>query len=80
MVSGYDVKLSKLSVNIKKHVIWLLLPFVSFLQMFEPRKVHNMLCFMLDLEYKNLCFMYFFIGLQEGIEVVWDYDKRSQCR
>jgi len=47
--------------------------------MFETRKVHNMLYFMLDPQYKNVCFMYFFIGLQEGIEVVRDYDKRSQC-
>jgi hypothetical protein len=55
---------------ISKNAIYFSLPFVSFLQMSEPRKVHNMFCFMLDPQYKNLCFMHFFIGLQQGIEVV----------
>jgi hypothetical protein len=54
-IGGYlDVELIKLPKNIKRQVISVLDPFLSFLRRFEPKKVHNMLCLMLDPWYKNL--------------------------
>ncbi len=48
-IGGYlDVELIKLPFNIKRQMILVLDPFLSFLWRFEPKKAHNMLCFMLD--------------------------------
>jgi len=46
---GYvDVKLEKCTMDISKGLC-VLDPFLCFSQNFEPKKVHNMLCVMLDL-------------------------------
>ncbi len=36
-----------------------------------------MLCLMLDLRFKNFCFVSFFIGCEEGVNIVKEYDRRS---
>jgi len=43
-----DVELIKLTINNKSLMILVLNPFLFFLQRFEPKKVDNMACFMLD--------------------------------
>jgi hypothetical protein len=48
-ISGYlDVELIELAINIKRQVISVSDPFLSFLRRFEPKKTHNMLCLMLN--------------------------------
>jgi hypothetical protein len=77
-IGGYlDVELIKLPKNIKRQVISVLDPFLSFLGRFEPKKVHNMLCLMLDPWYKNLCFVSSFIERDIGKLIVNEYDEKS---
>jgi hypothetical protein len=47
-------ELSLLASNIKREVINVLGSFLSFLKVYDKRKAHNMISFMLDPKYKNL--------------------------
>jgi hypothetical protein len=51
-----------LASNIRKEVCGLLDSLFSFLKKFDEKKSHNMLILMLDLRFKNLSLMSFFIG------------------
>jgi hypothetical protein len=77
-IGGYlNVELIKFTINIKRQVILVLDPFLSFLWRFEPKKAHNMLCLMLDPWYKNLCLVFSFIGCDIGKLIVNEYDEKS---
>ncbi len=77
-IGGYlDVELIKLTINIKRQVILVLDPFLCFLQKFEPKKTHNMLCLMLDPRYKNLHLISSFIGCDISKLIVNEYDENS---
>jgi hypothetical protein len=54
-----------LASNIRKEVCGLLDSLFSFLKKFDEKKSHNMLILMLDLRFKNLSLMSFFIGHEE---------------
>jgi hypothetical protein len=45
---NFDGELIFLKVRMQKQIIIVLEPFFSFMLGFQPRKVHNMLTFMLD--------------------------------
>ncbi len=40
-------------------------------------KSHNILCLMLDLKFKNICLIIFFIGYEKGVSIVEEYDRQS---
>ncbi len=54
-------ELSLLASNIKREVINVLNFFLSFLKVYDKRKVHDMISLMLDLRYKNLCIVPSFV-------------------
>ncbi len=77
-IGGYlNVELIELAINMKWQVILVLDPFLSFLWRFKLKKAHNMLCFMLDPQYKNLHLMSSFIRRDIGRLIVNEYDEKS---
>ncbi len=49
-------------------------PFFSFMLSFQPNKVHNMLAFMLDPQYKGLGLVVWYVGKQMALHIVGEYD------
>jgi hypothetical protein len=60
--------------NIKIEVCGVLDNFLSFLKKFDEKKTHNMLALMLDSRFKSLCLVSSFIGHDQGITIVEEYD------
>jgi hypothetical protein len=69
-------ELSLLAFNIKKEVINVLDSFLSFLKVYDKRKAHNMTSLMLDLRYKSFRIISSFIGMEQGVAFVEEYDKK----
>jgi len=51
--------------------------FLSFLKVYDKRKTHNMIFLMLNLRYKNLCIVSSFVGKEQGVVLVEEYDNKS---
>jgi hypothetical protein len=49
----------------------------SFPKNYEQRKAHNMLYLMLDPWFKSLCLVSSFVGCEQGIYIVEEYDRKS---
>jgi hypothetical protein len=71
------LELSLFISNIKKEVCGVLDSFLSFLKKYEERKTHNMLSLMLDSQFKNLHLVSSFVGCEQGISIVQEYDRKS---
>ncbi len=65
-----------LAFNIRKEVCGVLNSFLSFLKKFD-KKTHNMLVLMLDTRLKSLCLVSSFIGRDQGVAIVEQYDTMS---
>ncbi len=63
--------------NIRKEVCGVLDSFLSFLRRFENRKAHNMLSLMLDPKFKSFCLVFSFVGREESVNIVDEYDRRT---
>jgi hypothetical protein len=63
--------------NIIREVINVLDSFLSFLKVYDKRKSHNMISLMLNLKYKSLCLISSFVGKEQGVAHVEEYDKKS---
>jgi hypothetical protein len=74
---GVALELICLASNIRREVCGILDSFLSFLKKFDDRKTHNMLAQMLNTRFKNLCLMFFFIGRDQGVAIVEQYDTMS---
>jgi hypothetical protein len=70
-------ELSLLAFNIRKEVINVLDSFLSFLKVYDKKKTHNMIFSMLDLRYKILRIISSFVGREQGVVLVEEYDKKS---
>jgi myosin-crossreactive antigen len=70
-------ELSLLVSNIRREVINVLDSFLSFLKVYDKRKAHNMIPLMLDPRYKNLCIVSSFVGREQGVALVEEYDRKS---
>jgi len=70
-------ELSFLASNIRREVINVLDSFLSFLKVYDKRKVHNMISLMLDLRYKNLHVVSSFVGREQNVVLVEKYDRKS---
>jgi hypothetical protein len=64
-------------VFFRKEVCGVLDSFLSFLKKFDERKSHNMLVLMLDLRFKSLCLAFSFIGCDQRVAIVEEYDTMS---
>jgi hypothetical protein len=72
----YD-ELSLLTFNIRREVINVLDSFLSFFKKYENKKVHNMIYLMLDPRFKSLCIISSFVGREQGVVLVEEYDRKS---
>jgi hypothetical protein len=70
-------ELSLMASNIRREVINVLDSFFSFLKKYENRKTHNMISLMLDPKFKNLHIVSSFVGREQGVAVVEEYDKKT---
>jgi len=70
-------KLSFLASNIRKELINVLDYFLSFLKIYDKKKGHNMISLMLDPRYKSLCIVSSFVGREQGVAFVEEYDRKS---
>ncbi len=75
--STITLELSLFASNIKKEVYSVLDSFLSFLKNYEERRVHNMLYLMLDSRFKSFCLVSSFVGHEQGISIVKEYDRKS---
>jgi len=73
-------ELSLLAFNIRREVINVLDFFLSFLKKYENKKAHNMISLMLDPRFKNLCIISSFVGREQGVALVEEYDRKSLYR
>jgi hypothetical protein len=71
------LELSLFISNIKKEVCGVLDSFLSFLRKYEKRKAHNMFSLMLDPRLKSLCLIFSYVGREQGISIVEEYDWKS---
>jgi hypothetical protein len=69
-------ELSLLSSNIRREVINVLNSFLSFLKKYENMKVHNMISLMLNPKFKSLCMISSFVGREQNVALVEEYDKK----
>jgi hypothetical protein len=72
----YD-ELSLLASNIRREVINVLDSFLSFLKKYENRRAHNMISLMLDPKLKSFHIISSFVGREQGVALVEEYDKKS---
>jgi len=72
-------ELTSFAYNIKKEVCVVLENFFSFLKIFEKKKAHNMFSMMLDPRFLSLCLVSSFIGREQGVAIVEEYDSKSLC-
>jgi hypothetical protein len=63
-----------LASNIRKEVCGVINSFLSFLKKFDKRKIHYMLALTLDTRLKILRLVSSFIGRDQGITIIEQYD------
>jgi hypothetical protein len=51
--------------------------FLSFLKVYDKKKSHNMISLMLNPRYKSLHIVSSFVGREQGVVLVEEYDKKS---
>ncbi len=69
-------ELSLLTSNIKREVINVLNFFLSFLKKYENMKAHNMIFLMLDPKFKSHHMVSSFVGREQGVVLVEEYDRK----
>jgi hypothetical protein len=70
-------ELSLLASNIRREVINVLDFFLSFLKIHDKKKAHNMISLMLDSRYNNIHIISSFVGREQGVALVEEYDRKS---
>jgi hypothetical protein len=70
------IELETFAKNIKK-IIWAIDFFFSFLKIYDERRIHNLLTFMLDFEFKSLRLIFSFIGHEHEVAIIKEYDRKS---
>ncbi len=53
--------------------------FLSFLKQYENKKAHNMIFLMLDPKFKSICLVSSFVGREQGVALVEEYERKSLC-
>jgi len=70
-------ELSLLFFNIKREVINVLESFLSCLKVYDKRKTHIMISLMLDPKYESLHIIPSFVGSEQGVALLEEYDRKS---
>jgi len=66
-----------LASNVIREVINVLDSFLSLLKKYEKKKVHNMISLMLNPRFKSFCIISSFVGREQRIIFVKEYDRIS---
>ncbi len=66
-----------LAFNIRREVINVLDLFLSFLKKYENKKAHNMISLMWHPRIKSLRIVSSFVGREQGVALVEEYDRKS---
>jgi hypothetical protein len=74
---GIAFELTLFAINIRKEVCDVLKLFLSFFLKYEEKNSLNVLYLMLDQRFKSLCLMSSFIGCEQVVNIVEEYDRRS---
>jgi hypothetical protein len=74
---GVALELICLGSNIRKEVCGFLNSFFLFFKKFDEKKSHNMLALMLNPRFKSFCLTSSFIGHDQGVAIVEQYDTMS---
>jgi len=74
-INVFNYELEELILGVKCQVLEVLLPFISFMHGFQKMKGHNMLVFMLDPKYKNMCLVITYLGREVPAILMAYYDK-----
>jgi hypothetical protein len=72
----FDHELKELMLQMKQQILEVLLPFISFLYIFERRKGHNMLALVLDPRFKSMRLVTMFMGHEDVTFVIVEYDEK----
>jgi len=57
-------------------VVYVLNPFLSFIVYFQPAKAHNMLAMMLDLCYKGVRLVIWYVSKERVLHIASEYDRQ----
>jgi hypothetical protein len=74
--SSLDVEIRIFARNMKREVVGVIDSFLSSLTKYDKKRVHNMLALMLDLKFKSLRLISYFIGCELEVAIVIKYDKK----
>jgi hypothetical protein len=66
-----------MAFNIRREVCGVLDPFLSILTKYKNKNTHNMIYLMLDHRFKNLHIIFSFVGCEQGVNLVEEYDRKS---
>jgi hypothetical protein len=72
-------ELALLVLNIRKEVCGVLDSFLSFLTKYKNKKTPNMISLMLDLRFKNFQIIFSFVGQEQIVSLVEEYNNVSYC-
>jgi hypothetical protein len=73
----FDHELKELMVQMKQQILKVLLPFISFLHIFDTRKGHNMLVLMFDPRFKSMKLVTMFMGHE--MLLLWLLNMMKNC-
>ncbi len=69
------IKVKKLGANMWEQVALVVRPFLDFMDCFKHSKAHNMVAFMLDLQFKDLSLVGDYVGHYFAIVIAFAYDR-----
>ncbi len=70
-------ELSLFTSNIKREVCVVLDSFLSYFKKIEKKEAHNILYLMIDSRFKSPCLVSSFVGQEEDVSIVDEYDRRT---
>jgi hypothetical protein len=74
-INVFNCELEELILGMKRQVLEVLLPFISFMHCFQKMKGHNMLVLMLDPRYKSMRLVIIFLGREVATTLMAYYDE-----
>jgi hypothetical protein len=72
----FDHELKEFEVCMKRQILEVLLPFISFLHAYDRKRGHNMLALMFDPRFKNMKLITIFLGRKNDVIIVAKYDQQ----
>ncbi len=74
---GISFKFANFALYIRLEVFWVLDSFLSFMRTYNEKKAHNMLALMFDLRFKSLRLVFSYVGKEQRVSIIEEYDRRA---